>query len=59
MSQYTYGQPLKGGTIATYSRKRFCAAPGCSTRLSIYNSSQFCWLHDSHGPRPRLSPTRS
>jgi hypothetical protein len=58
-SEYTYGQPLKAGATPTYPRKRYCQAPGCSTRLSIYNSSLFCWLHDSGGPRPRHSPTRS
>ena len=24
---------------------RTCAAPGCSTKLSVYNASELCWQH--------------
>ncbi len=24
---------------------RTCAAPGCTTRLSMYNASEHCWQH--------------
>lgn len=30
----------------TYPRDRVCAAEGCTTRLSIYNRSEFCWQHE-------------
>ena len=59
MTTYAYGQPLKGSTVPTYSGKRWCSAPGCPTRLSIYNSSEFCFLHDPMRPRRGSSPTRT
>lgn len=59
MRDYTYGQPLRGSIVASYSSKRTCSAPGCSTRLSIYNATEHCSLHDGLSPRPRLSPKRS
>jgi hypothetical protein len=30
----------------TYSSGRVCEAPGCTTRLSIYNKWSFCWQHE-------------
>ena len=30
----------------TYPAGRSCAEPGCSTRLSIYNRTSFCWQHE-------------
>jgi hypothetical protein len=24
---------------------RVCSAPGCETRLSVYNASERCWQH--------------
>jgi hypothetical protein len=24
---------------------RICSAPGCTTRLSVYNASERCWQH--------------
>jgi hypothetical protein len=24
---------------------RTCAEPGCSTKLSVYNASEYCWQH--------------
>lgn len=59
MRKHTYSQPLRGTSVPTFPRKRVCQVPGCSTLLSMYNASLSCWLHDSSGPRPRLSPTRS
>ena len=29
----------------TSKQGRVCAAPGCSTRLSIYNLDNACWQH--------------
>jgi hypothetical protein len=33
-----------------HGRNRTCALPGCGVRLSIYNSSDVCALHESTGP---------
>jgi hypothetical protein len=30
----------------TYQAGRTCSEPGCATRLSIYNRSQYCWQHE-------------
>ena len=30
----------------TYPAGRSCAEPGCSTKLSIYNRTRFCWQHE-------------
>ena len=30
----------------TYEAGRTCADPECSTRLSIYNRSTYCWQHE-------------
>jgi hypothetical protein len=36
------------------SERRTCAAPGCKTRLSIYNLDALCWQHaDLHFPNYR------
>jgi hypothetical protein len=38
----------------TRSENRTCAAPGCETRLSIYNLGALCWQHaDLHFPNYR------
>ena len=29
----------------TTKRGRVCAEPGCSTTLSVYNASDYCWQH--------------
>jgi hypothetical protein len=34
----------------TYSGRRTCGAEGCSTVLSVYNSSQLCWQHEPLHP---------
>jgi hypothetical protein len=31
---------------STFGRRRVCAAPGCPTRLSIYNPTTRCSIHD-------------
>ncbi len=33
-----------------HERNRTCALPACGVRLSIYNSSDLCALHESAGP---------
>ena len=30
----------------SYPPGRICELEGCGTWLSIYNDSQFCWVHD-------------
>jgi hypothetical protein len=40
-----------------HPRNRVCASPGCRTRLSIYNSSACCWVHQP-GRRGRLRDPR-
>jgi len=30
----------------TYAAGRTCDQPGCTTRLSIYNRSTYCWQHE-------------
>jgi len=35
----------------TYPRGRFCLEEGCDTRLSIYNQSDYCSLHEGDGKR--------
>ncbi len=38
----------------TYTDDRVCAAPGCGTRLSMYNRWDFCWQHEPvHSYTPR------
>lgn len=32
--------------VRTFPRGRVCDYPGCTARLSIYNSSSACALHD-------------
>ena len=46
--------------LATYGVGRVCAEPDCETRLSMYNPSAYCALHDHSrtetmrpaGPKP-------
>jgi hypothetical protein len=57
MASYIYGSPQKK-RIQTQPEKRSCSEHGCTTRLSIYNPSPFCWLHESAAPKRGLSPTR-
>jgi len=44
---------MKGATVRalprpnrTWGRGRKCAEAGCSTKLSIYNRSSYCWAHE-------------
>jgi hypothetical protein len=40
--------PLNHGTRSrSYGRGRVCGATGCSTVLSVYNSSAVCSIHSS------------
>jgi hypothetical protein len=34
------------GHAATYDSGRVCAHPGCATKLSVYNASTTCWIHE-------------
>jgi hypothetical protein len=38
------------GTSKTYPSDRVCEATGCTTRLSVYNASSFCWQHEVAHP---------
>jgi hypothetical protein len=42
------GQPRRTGKghVDSYGQGRVCAASGCATQLSRYNSGSVCWLHD-------------
>jgi hypothetical protein len=40
------------GHIDSYGDGRVCAAPGCTTTLSRYNKTSFCWTHDRSTFRP-------
>jgi hypothetical protein len=31
--------------VRVYPQGRVCGAQGCDTLLSIYNGSDFCWVH--------------
>ena len=46
------GERFTGASAApkVHERNRTCALPGCGVRLSIYNSSDVCALHESTGP---------
>lgn len=38
----------------SFARGRVCREPGCSTRLSIYNSGRYCYEHEPMAvPRTR------
>lgn len=34
------------GHVDSYGPGRVCEAAGCTTKLSRYNSSSACWVHD-------------
>jgi hypothetical protein len=36
----------KSHIVSSYPAKRVCASLACSTRLSIYNASDYCFLHE-------------
>jgi len=56
LSESVAGEPLVTyrRTPRTFGADRVCAAPGCTTRLSIYNDGTVCSAHASHrvGRRP-------
>lgn len=39
-----------GSSPPVHERDRICALPSCGVRLSIYNGSEYCALHER--PRP-------
>ena len=50
------GFPISGNTRPSRAHKkdRTCREPGCGTKLSIYNSGKFCYLHEPMAvPRTR------
>jgi hypothetical protein len=50
------GERFSGGSRATvHERNRVCTHPSCAVRLSIYNGSKLCALHDQLGMRPSAS----
>jgi hypothetical protein len=53
-SERVLGEPFTGATRSprTYRPDRVCAAPGCATRLSIYNGTAVCASHNAHRARP-------
>jgi len=59
------GEPIGGtGAPRRYASGRVCAHEGCGARLSMYNSSSCCALHDlsamaSSPPRGLIRKTRS
>ncbi len=58
MAEFIYGQSSKSARLATHPSSRTCSEGGCSTTLSIYNPSAYCWLHEPLTPRSRFSPKR-
>lgn len=34
------------GQAVTYVPGRVCSHPGCGTKLSVYNASPRCWVHE-------------
>jgi hypothetical protein len=47
MSDIVRGAAIKGMTRPSrrFGQDRFCAKPGCETRLSQYNKSEYCHAH--------------
>jgi hypothetical protein len=39
--------PPRARPVRRFGQGRTCRAAGCSTRLSVYNASPFCWVHES------------
>ncbi len=53
------GAPLHGkGASSRPPAGRVCAIHGCSTVLSTYNSSSYCWLHSPMQYKPSRGPAR-
>jgi hypothetical protein len=42
--------PRRSGEITQYVHGRVCLDTGCATRLSTYNASMFCWVHQGRAP---------
>lgn len=45
-------------TVQAFAAGRTCAAPGCRTTLSIYNSNDLCFVHKSPSKPKRNRATR-
>jgi len=60
-SESVAGEPLAGHlrTRRTFRADRVCEAPGCSTRLSIYNTDTVCSAHSGHRLRASREPRAS
>ena len=50
-------EPIRGTTAALSGRQpgrvdaqRWCAEPSCATRLSAYNPTSHCWIHEEPHP---------
>lgn len=56
-----YGVPDRGkGSIPQAGKGRPCEEPGCTTVLSVYNTSSNCWVHDRESKGAiRLTPPRA
>jgi len=53
--------PTEHGTshvVPTHRMKRTCIVPSCSTVLSIYNATDYCWVHELPIPRSGSLPGR-
>ena len=42
--------PRRSGEITQYEHGRVCLDSSCATRLSTYNASLFCWVHQGRAP---------
>ncbi len=47
------GLTLRGSPVRSlprrnrvWARNRVCAEEGCTTKISMYNKSRYCWTHD-------------
>lgn len=46
MRSQPVGRRAARGEVISYGDGRECAKPGCTTRLSRYNSTSYCAWHD-------------
>jgi hypothetical protein len=42
--------PQKGRRPRRINDERSCGAAGCTTKLSVYNRAEFCWIHEEPHP---------
>jgi hypothetical protein len=52
-------EPLsqRGKGAIQHEAGRVCQSPGCDTRLSIYNSSSRCSVHEGMAEQMQLAPS--